>query len=66
MKGKRKTSREVKYFEKRNKGLERALSIVKEIGSIDWEKLLRKLEGDLSQAQIDRLREFQNEKKGRD
>jgi len=50
VKGKRKTAREIKYFEKRNKGLERALSIVKEIGSIDWEKLLRKLEGDLSQA----------------
>jgi len=44
VKGKRRTPRERKYFEKRKKLVEQVIPIVREIGSFEWDNLILKLQ----------------------
>ena len=44
MKGKRRTPRERKYFEKRKKLVEQVIPNVREIGSLEWDNLILKLQ----------------------
>jgi hypothetical protein len=41
-KGKRKTARERKYFEKRRKLIEQVLPTIKEIGALEWDNFIER------------------------
>ena len=54
VKGKRRTPRERKYFEKRKKMVEQVIPSVREIGSIEWDAFIMKLSG-LPDVDVDKL-----------
>jgi hypothetical protein len=55
VKGKRRTPRERKYFEKRKKMVEQAIPSVRDIGSIEWDDLVMKLSKLPESTEVEKL-----------
>lgn len=55
VKGKRRNVRERKYFEKRRKLIEQVMPSIKEIGAIEWDSFMKKLEQSANPLENDKL-----------
>ena len=54
VKGKRRNARERKYFEKRRKLIEQVMYSIKEIGAIEWDTFIKKLDQSANPVEIDK------------